>query len=133
MRGAVLYGPRDLRFQEREEPKIIEPTDAVIRIPPTCVCGSAPWPYRGLQPIDDPRSLGHECGFVEEVGSAVKSVRSRAIRDRLVRHVGQHLSSLPLWLPIVVHASRVHVEGAGAVTASAVGGRDVGRDARRAV
>jgi threonine dehydrogenase-like Zn-dependent dehydrogenase len=76
MRGAVLYGPRDVRFEEREDPKIIEPTDAVIRIAATCVCGSDLWPYRGLQPINGPAPMGHEyCGFVEEVGSAVKSVR----------------------------------------------------------
>src|SRR6266496_2444531 len=76
MRGAVLYGPRDIRFEEREMPKIVEPTDAVIRIAVTCVCGSDLWPYRGLQPIEGPTSMGHEyCGIVEEVCSAVKSVR----------------------------------------------------------
>ena len=76
MRRAVLYGPRDVRFEEREDPKIIEPTDAVIRIAATCVCGSDLWPYRGLQPIDGPTPMGHEyCGFVVEAGSAVKSVK----------------------------------------------------------
>src|SRR5438067_4652800 len=76
MRGAVLYGPRDVRFEERESPKIVEPTDAIIRISLTCVCGSDLWPYRGLQPIKGPTPMGHEyCGVVEEVGSAVKSVK----------------------------------------------------------
>src|SRR2546425_1712195 len=76
MRGAVLYGPRDVRFEERESPKIVEPTDAIIRISLTCVCGSALWPYRGLQPINGPTPMGHEyCGIVEEVGSAVRSVK----------------------------------------------------------
>src|SRR5881275_2323819 len=76
MRGTVLYGPRDVRFEERESPRIIEPTDAIIRTSLTCVCGSDLWPYRGLQPIKGPTPMGHEyCGFVEEVGSAVKSVR----------------------------------------------------------
>jgi threonine dehydrogenase-like Zn-dependent dehydrogenase len=76
MQATVLYGPRDVRFEEREDPKISEPTDAVIRIPATCVCGSDLWPYRGLQPINGPTPMGHEyCGFVEEVGSAVKSVK----------------------------------------------------------
>jgi threonine dehydrogenase-like Zn-dependent dehydrogenase len=46
MRGAVLCGPRDVRFEERESAKIVEPTDAVIRISLTCVCGSDLWPYR---------------------------------------------------------------------------------------
>jgi threonine dehydrogenase-like Zn-dependent dehydrogenase len=76
MKGAVLYGPGDIRFEDRETPKIIEPTDAVLRLAATCVCGSDLWPYRGLQPIDGPTPMGHEyCGFVEEVGSAVKSVK----------------------------------------------------------
>jgi threonine dehydrogenase-like Zn-dependent dehydrogenase len=76
MRGAVLYGPRDIRFEDRETPKIVEPTDAVIRIAVTCVCGSDLWPYRGLQPIDGPTPMGHEyCGIVEEVGSAVTSIK----------------------------------------------------------
>src|ERR687887_647066 len=75
MRGTVLYGPRDIRFEDRETPKIVEPTDALIRISLTCVCGSDLWPYRGLQPINGPTPMGHEyCGFVEEVGSAVRSV-----------------------------------------------------------
>jgi threonine dehydrogenase-like Zn-dependent dehydrogenase len=76
MRGTVLYGPRDIRFEDREDPKITQPTDAVIRIAATCICGSDLWPYRGVQPIDGPTPMGHEyCGFVEEVGSAVKSVK----------------------------------------------------------
>jgi len=76
MRGTVLYGPRDVRFEDREMPKVMEPTDAVLRIAATCVCGSDLWPYRGLQPINGPTPMGHEyCGFVEEVGRAVKSLR----------------------------------------------------------
>jgi len=76
MRGAVLYGPRDVRFEERKVPKIINPTDAVIRISSACVCGSDLWPYRGIQPIAQPTPMGHEyCGIVEEVGSAVQSVK----------------------------------------------------------
>ena len=76
MKGAVLYGPHDVRFEEREAPKIEKPTDAVIRISATCVCGSDLWPYRGIQPVGQPTSMGHEyCGIVEETGSAVKSVK----------------------------------------------------------
>src|SRR6266436_5815253 len=76
MRGAVLYGPRDVRFEERETPKIVKPTDAIIRISATCVCGSDLWSYRGIQPIAQPTPMGHEyCGIVEEVGSAVTSVK----------------------------------------------------------
>ena len=76
MRGTVLYGPRDVRFEERPAPTITAPTDAVIRISAACVCGSDLWPYRGIQPVMQPTSMGHEyCGIVEEVGRAVRSVR----------------------------------------------------------
>src|SRR5207245_7078336 len=76
MRGAILYAPRDVRFEERDTPKIIKPTDAIIRMSATCVCGSDLWPYRGANPITQPNPMGHEyCGIVEEVGSAVTSVK----------------------------------------------------------
>ena len=76
MKGAVLYGPRDFHFVEREDPRILEPTDVILRLAATCVCGSDPWPYRGLQPIKGPSPMGHEyCGIVEETGRDVKSVR----------------------------------------------------------
>ncbi len=76
MRGAVLYGPRDVRFEERDTPTIIKPADAIIRVSATCVCGSDLWPYRGVNPIPQPTPMGHEyCGIVEEVGSDVTSVK----------------------------------------------------------
>jgi len=76
MRGAVLYGPRDVRFEERDTPRIIKSTDAIIRISATCVCGSDLWPYRGISPVRQPTPMGHEyCGIVEEVGSAVRSIK----------------------------------------------------------
>lgn len=75
MRGTVLYGPRDIRYEECATPKIIEPTDAIIEMSATCVCGSDLWPYRGVNPITEPRPMGHEyCGIVQEVGSAVRSI-----------------------------------------------------------
>jgi threonine dehydrogenase-like Zn-dependent dehydrogenase len=76
VRGAVLHGPRSVRFEAREIPTIAKPTDAIIRIAATCVCGSDLWPYRGLQAINGPTPMGHEyCGIVEEVGSEVRSVK----------------------------------------------------------
>jgi threonine dehydrogenase-like Zn-dependent dehydrogenase len=76
MRGAVLYGPRDVRFEERDAPTIIEPTDAIIRLSVTCICGSDLWPYRGINPVIEPTPMGHEyCGIVEDVGRAVTSVK----------------------------------------------------------
>jgi len=76
MKGTVLHGPGDVRFEERPEPKIVNSTDAIIRISAACVCGSDLWPYRGVNPITGPTPMGHEyCGIVEEVGSAVRTVR----------------------------------------------------------
>ncbi|HET9494397.1 MAG TPA: zinc-dependent alcohol dehydrogenase family protein, partial [Chloroflexia bacterium] len=76
MRGAILYGPRDVRIEERPDPKIIEPTDAIIRMSATCVCGSDLWPYRGIDPVTRPTPMGHEyCGIVEEVGSQVTRIK----------------------------------------------------------
>src|SRR3989475_8981002 len=76
MRGAVLYGPRDVRFEERPAPTIIKPTDTIIRMALTCVCGSDLWDYRGINPITQPKPMGHEyCGIVEEVGRAVTSIK----------------------------------------------------------
>ena len=76
MQGTMLYGPRDVRVEERPDPTIVEPTDAIIRIAATCVCGSDLWPYRGIEPTTEPRPMGHEyCGIVEEVGSAVTNIK----------------------------------------------------------
>ncbi|MGE5737126.1 MAG: zinc-dependent alcohol dehydrogenase family protein [Acidobacteriota bacterium] len=76
MQGTVLYAPRDVRFEEREEPKIAQPTDAIIRLSATCICGSDLWPYRGVQAIAQPTPMGHEyCGIVEEVGREVRNIR----------------------------------------------------------
>ena len=76
MLGTVLYGPRDIRCEEVAEPKVIHPTDAIIRLSATCVCGSDLWPYRGLNEVNQPMHMGHEyCGVVVEVGGAVKTVK----------------------------------------------------------
>lgn len=76
MLGTVLYGKNDIRCEEVAEPKILKPTDAIIKLAASCVCGSDLWPYRGLQDMSGPQHMGHEyCGTVVEVGSAVKTVR----------------------------------------------------------
>ena len=75
MRGAVLYGPRDVRLDERDGPKIVDLTDAIIRLSATCICGSDLWPYRGIEAVQVPAPMGHEyVGIVEEVGSAVRTI-----------------------------------------------------------
>ena len=76
MQGAVLHAPRDIRVEQRDDPKIKQPTDAVIRVAATCVCGSDLWPYRGIEPVDGPAPMGHEdVGVVEDVGSDVRGIR----------------------------------------------------------
>ncbi len=76
MRGAMLYAPGDVRVEERPEPAIEQPTDAVIRLAATCVCGSDLWPYRGIERTRGPAPMGHEyAGIVEQVGSEVRLIR----------------------------------------------------------
>ncbi|MFD7872857.1 zinc-dependent alcohol dehydrogenase family protein [Streptomyces sp. NPDC059766] len=76
MRGAILHAPGDVRFEERDDPKIIDATDAVIRTTVTCVCGSDLWDYRGINPVEQPTPFGHEyVGIVEEVGDGVKNIK----------------------------------------------------------
>src|SRR5437016_10931857 len=76
MRGAVLYGPRDIRFEERDTPRIAQPTDAIITLSATCVCGSDLWPYRGIQAVPEPTPMGHEyCGIVEDLGRSVTKIK----------------------------------------------------------
>ena len=76
MKGTLLYAPRDVRFEERPDPEILEPTDAVIRMVATCICGSDLWAYRGIAKVDGPTPVGHEyVGIVEDVGSAVSEIK----------------------------------------------------------
>lgn len=76
MLGTKLYAPGDVRIEDMPEPTIQKPTDAVIKLAATCVCGSDLWPYRGLNPVTAPMHMGHEyCGTVVDVGSAVTTVK----------------------------------------------------------
>jgi threonine dehydrogenase-like Zn-dependent dehydrogenase len=75
MRGVVMHSPGDVRVEDREDPSIVEPTDAVLRLTATCICGSDLWPYRGTEPVDH-QVMGHEyVGVVEQVGDAVENVK----------------------------------------------------------
>src|SRR5512139_2753301 len=60
MRGTVIHGTRDVRLEERPDPTILEPTDAVVRTVAACVCGSDLWRYRGIQQVTTPTPIGHE-------------------------------------------------------------------------
>jgi threonine dehydrogenase-like Zn-dependent dehydrogenase len=77
MQGTMLYGPRDIRFEDRPDPTITKPTDAILRLSATCICGSDLWPYRGIGNFAEPPTpMGHEyCGIVEEVGKEVRNIK----------------------------------------------------------
>lgn len=76
MFAAVMHGPRDVRYERVEDPKILKPTDAIIKLSATCICGSDLWPYRGFQSQDGPTNMGHEyCGVIVEVGSEVRTIK----------------------------------------------------------
>jgi threonine dehydrogenase-like Zn-dependent dehydrogenase len=76
MRVAVMHGPGDVRVEDRPEPTILKPTDAIIRLAASCICGSDLWAYWGVEPLDQPRRMGHEyAGIVEEVGPDVTAIQ----------------------------------------------------------
>jgi threonine dehydrogenase-like Zn-dependent dehydrogenase len=76
MRGTIIHGIRDIRFEERPDPAITAPTDAIVRTVAACVCGSDLWRYRGIQQVTKPTPIGHEyVGVVEAVGADVRSIR----------------------------------------------------------
>ncbi|OMH27699.1 IMP dehydrogenase [Tersicoccus phoenicis] len=75
MRGVIMHGPGDVRVEEREHPVIVEPTDAIIKLAASCICGSDLWPYRGADEVDG-APMGHEyVGVVTEIGDAVTTVK----------------------------------------------------------
>src|SRR4051795_3023137 len=75
MRGVVMVSAGEVRVEERPDPKIEQPTDAIIRLTATCICGSDLWPYRGVEPADH-QVMGHEyVGVVEEVGDDVQTLQ----------------------------------------------------------
>src|ERR671921_1148564 len=70
-----MHSAGDVRVEDRDDPTIVEPTDAVIRLTASCICGSDLWPYRGVAPVDH-QLMGHEyVGIVEEVGAEVSTVK----------------------------------------------------------
>ncbi len=76
MHATVLHAPGDIRLDQVPDPQIEAPTDAIIRLAASCICGSDLWPFRGAQAIAAPQHMGHEyCGIVEEVGPDVRTLR----------------------------------------------------------
>lgn len=75
MRGAIIHAAGDVRVEDRPDPVIQHPGDAIIEVSATCVCGSDLWRFNGVNPVPEPKAIGHECcGIVVEVGSEVTTV-----------------------------------------------------------
>jgi threonine dehydrogenase-like Zn-dependent dehydrogenase len=74
MRAAVFGGPRSIEVADRPDPRVDAPTDAVVRVVLSCVCGSDLWYYRGESP-HELGPIGHEfIGVVEQIGADVHDV-----------------------------------------------------------
>jgi threonine dehydrogenase-like Zn-dependent dehydrogenase len=76
MKATVLHAPGDIRIDDVPDAGIVDPTDAVLRVVRTCICGSDLWPYSGAEESAPDRRMGHEAvGVVEEVGSEVRTLK----------------------------------------------------------
>ncbi|CAN5598506.1 zinc-dependent alcohol dehydrogenase family protein [soil metagenome] len=77
MKATVLQATRKITLDDVPDPKIAAPTDAIVKVTASCVCGSDLWPYRGINEIQEPQRIGHEfVGIVQEVGSEVSTLRT---------------------------------------------------------
>lgn len=77
MRATLLHSAGDIRVETVPDPKIAEPTDAVVRVTHSCICGSDLWPYKSSAVIEGGYRIGHEfIGVVEETGSEVGGLKS---------------------------------------------------------
>ena len=77
MKAMVYHGPNDIRVEDKPKPQIIDPSDAVVRIVKTTICGTDLGIWKGKNPeVAEGRILGHEgVGIVEEVGSSVRNIK----------------------------------------------------------
>ncbi len=76
MKTTLIHGTRDVRLEDVPDATLLAPTDALVRVTASCVCGSDLWPYRGVNEVTEARPIGHEfVGVVEEVGTEVRTLR----------------------------------------------------------
>lgn len=76
MKAIVYHKPKDMRYQDWEDPAIKEPRDAILRVTSTAICGSDLHFYNGTIPQTRPMVVGHEfMGIVKEVGQDVKNLK----------------------------------------------------------
>jgi len=82
MKAVVYRGPYEVSVEEVDDPKIQDPTDVIVRITSTAICGSDLHMYEGRTDAEPGITFGHEnMGIVEEVGSGVTTVKEG---DRVV-------------------------------------------------
>lgn len=75
MRATLIYGAGDVRVEHVPDPVLREPTDAVVRVLRSCICGSDLWPYRSRPASEHGDRIGHEfLGVVEDVGAEVSGL-----------------------------------------------------------
>jgi threonine dehydrogenase-like Zn-dependent dehydrogenase len=75
MRATIMYAARDVRVQDVPDAKLVEPTDALVRVTRAAICGSDLWPYNSMEPSETGRRMGHEfIGVVEATGADVRTV-----------------------------------------------------------
>ena len=75
MKATVMYGAHDVRVEQVPDARLVEPTDALVRVTRACICGSDLWPYNSMTPSPVGNRMGHEfIGIVEDVGAAVRTV-----------------------------------------------------------
>lgn len=76
MRATYMFGAGDVRVLDVPDPKIIEPTDAIVRVTRACICGSDLHPYHSLPATPEGTTMGHELiGVVEEIGADVVTMK----------------------------------------------------------
>ena len=76
MRATVMHGAGDVRVETVPDPRLAEPTDAILRVTRACICGSDLWPYASMEPSETGQSMGHEAiGIIEDVGPEVRTLR----------------------------------------------------------
>lgn len=76
MKATYMFGAGDVRVLDAPDPKIIQPTDAIVRVTRACVCGSDLHPYHSLPSTPSGRTMGHELiGVVDEIGADVATVK----------------------------------------------------------
>ena len=77
MRATVMYGAGDVRIENVADARLIEPTDALVRVSRAAVCGGDLWPYNQMEPSETGGRMGHEAiGIVEAVGTDVRTVKA---------------------------------------------------------